>query len=206
MPGRAEVSHEPKFRGRDDGKPTQRSEVPQPSYNFTDKDEKQIALAKAEGIKIPEILMAVCRWAKVGYPVGCTLLHKESYKGENWVGNDPTWMRRQTLQGAQDMTLYEVTKELYMIYRLHVNLPDTKFQAQGMGPTQLTSEGFQLRADFFGGCWLPEKNCMAALGWWREQMDAGLPHVDIAAKYNGSEEYGLHFMELLADWQVAVKP
>ena len=209
MPGRARVSQTPQFKGESNKGRINiaLADVDQPSYQFSTKDQERIQRAREEGILIPEVLMAVTRWAKVTYPVACTLVHKESYKGQNWFGSDPTWMRGIDLKSVtltNGSTLREVTELGYKIYRLHVDLDGDKYQAQGVGPTQLTSFGFQTRADWFGGCWKPEKNLMAALGWWREQMDKGLPQLEIATRYNGSSEYGNEFMELLAFWQEVI--
>lgn len=210
MPGRARVSLIPQFKGEENkGRINiELVDVQNPSYDFSPADQERIEAAREEGILIPEVVMAVSRWAGIAFATGCTLVHKESYKGQNWWGSDPTWMRGLdlksiTIQGGK--TLREVTEIGYKIYRAHVDLDGTEFQAQGCGPGQLTSYGFQSRADWFGGCWKPEKNLMASFGWWREQRDTGKSTQEVASMYNGSETYGEEFMELLGFWQGVIR-
>ena len=76
----------------------------------------------------------------------CALLEKETGGGRNVFGHDPGGA---VVGGA-------VTRETYRTYLDRVRRGVGR--RQGVGPTQLTSAGYQDEADRHGGCWRPNIN------------------------------------------------
>lgn len=109
--------------------------------------------------------------------VAVALLEQESGGGHNVWGSDGVATGGAYVKGA------EVTRDAYLNYR---RLCDAgAIGAQGVGPVQLTSRGYQLQADALGGCWDPRANM--AVGF---RTLAGLMRAQGTANgirsYNGS--------------------
>jgi hypothetical protein len=83
----------------------------------------------------------------VGLDLACAavLLEKESYGGHNVWGSDPVDPGGTYVKGA------EVTRAAYEAYR--AGRKAGRLSAQGVGPCQLTWQGYQDQADNLGGCW-----------------------------------------------------
>jgi Putative peptidoglycan binding domain len=131
---------------------------------------------RAEGVLRPQAVVEEAKRAGLRLPLACALLEKESGKGRNVFGHDPT-----IFVGAG-----EVTRAKYREYKRR-RVASGNRQMQGVGPCQLTWWEFQDAADREGGCWRPEIN-----------MRVGFRHLaalikqhgeaDGARRYNGSGE------------------
>jgi hypothetical protein len=129
---------------------------------------------RAEGVLRPQAVVEEAKRAGLRLPLACALLEKESGKGRNVFGHDPT-----IFVGAG-----EVTRAKYREYKRR-RVASGNRQMQGVGPCQLTWWEFQDTADREGGCWRPEIN-----------MRVGFRHLvalinqhgeaDGARRYNGS--------------------
>ena len=90
--------------------------------------------------------------ADLDIAAAATLLIKESGGGRNVWGHDDVVVAPNTYaKGGL------VTESSYTAYIAAVKAG--RAGRQGCGPTQLTSEPFQQRADDLGGCWRFEINC-----------------------------------------------
>lgn len=86
---------------------------------------------------------------RAGLPLSAAaaLLDKESGKGQNIFGHDPT-----IYAGAG-----KVTKSKYLAYKAARKRSGNRLM-QGVGPCQLTWYATQDAADRIGGCWVPRYN------------------------------------------------
>jgi peptidoglycan hydrolase-like protein with peptidoglycan-binding domain len=129
---------------------------------------------RAEGFLRPQAVVEEAKRAGLRLPLACALLEKESGKGRNVFGHDPT-----IFVGAG-----EVSRAKYREYKKRRVASGNKLM-QGVGPCQLTWWEFQDAADREGGCWRAEVN-----------MRVGFRHLvalvnqhgesDGARRYNGS--------------------
>src|SRR5687767_15700043 len=106
---------------------------------------------RAEGVLRPQAVVEEAKRAGLRLPLACALLEKESGKGRNVFGHDPT-----IFVGAG-----EVTRAKYREYKKR-RVASGNRQMQGVGPCQLTWWEFQDAADREGGCWRPEVNMRVA--------------------------------------------
>jgi hypothetical protein len=123
-----------------------------------------------------------------------TLLEKESSGGDNVWGHDDVDDGGNYVKGDP------VTKEAYKKYK-----HDRKrLGAQGVGPTQLTSPGFQDMADERGGCFDWRVNCLVGFEILAGHIRAKGIHDGFRA-YNGSgpraERYADDAMSKLGVWR-----
>jgi hypothetical protein len=129
---------------------------------------------RAEDVLRPQAVVDEARRAGLRLALACALLEKESGRGRNVFGHDPT-----IFVGAG-----EVTRAKYAEYKRR-RMGSGNRLMQGVGPCQLTWWEFQDTADREGGCWRPEVN-----------MRVGFRHLaalisqhgeaDGARRYNGS--------------------
>ncbi len=119
---------------------------------------------------------------------------KESGGGRNVVGHDAVATGGNYVKGA------EVTKDAYLRYKA----ARARNGSQGVGPTQLTSPGYQDMADARGGAWDWRVNC--AVGF---EILAG--HIgrggmwDGFRRYNGAGAYADDAVRRHAAWDAALK-
>ena len=104
-----------------------------------------------------------------------TLLQLESGGGRNVWGHDGVDTGGIYVKGA------EVTKPVYLKYKARRH----ELGLQGVGPTQLTSAGFQDKADDAGGCWDWRANCATGFGILAAHIDGHGLH-DGFRRYNGA--------------------
>ncbi|TDP91942.1 hypothetical protein EV186_108153 [Labedaea rhizosphaerae] len=104
-----------------------------------------------------------------------TLLELESGGGHNVWGHDGVDTGGIYVKGA------EVTKDVYLKYKARRH----ELGLQGVGPTQLTSAGFQDKADDAGGCWDWRVNCSVGFGILAAHVSGHGLH-DGFRRYNGS--------------------
>ena len=157
-------------------------------------DEEKVERARANGIVDPETAMKVAREVDIPFYILCAYLEQETGGGRNIWGNDDTWMRGIPLRA---FGLEEVTKNSYMIYKLH----RSRFGSQGVGPLQLTHSTIQDEADKNGGCWKPEVNILTGAKLIKSFRDSEGSWHDAARRYNGSESYADHNDELRNKWR-----
>jgi hypothetical protein len=129
---------------------------------------------RAEGFLRPQAVVEEAKRAGLRLPLACALLEKESGKGRNVFGHDPT-----IFVGAG-----EVTRAKYREYKKRRVASGNK-QMQGVGPCQLTWWEFQDAADREGGCWRAEVNMRVG---FRHLVALVNQHgeADGARRYNGS--------------------
>jgi hypothetical protein len=154
---------------------------------------KLVRVLRAHGVVNPVWTIQAAKKAKLPLAYACALLEKETGKGHNVFGHDPT-----IFAGAGI-----VTKAKFLAYRAKRRASGNKLM-QGAGPCQLTWWATQDAADRLGGCWLPLANmtvgftALAAL-IRRYGVQAG------AARYNGSgpkaAAYGKDFAAKAKKWQ-----
>ena len=121
-----------------------------------------------------------------------TMLEKESGGGDNVFGHDPVSTDGIYRYGQP------VTKDVYERYR------DARKRGtippQGVGPTQLTSPGFQDQADAEGGCYDWAVNVRVGFGILAGEIRSGGVRGGFRA-YNGSDAYADDAMQKMAVWQ-----
>jgi hypothetical protein len=108
---------------------------------------KLIERLRAADVLRPHAVVEEARRAGLPLPLACALLEKESGRGRNVFGHDPT-----IFVGAG-----EVTRAKYAEYKRR-RVGSGNRLMQGVGPCQLTWWEFQDTADREGGCWRPEVN------------------------------------------------
>lgn len=111
-----------------------------------------VEIAQANGIVIPQTAWDESQAAGVPYEVTLAMLDQESGGGSNVYGHDGGagyWF-----SGAGT-----VTQANYAVYKAG----RAAHGAQGVGPMQLTSPGYQDAADSLGGCWVPRHNVTEGL-------------------------------------------
>jgi hypothetical protein len=121
---------------------------------------------KAEDVLRPQAVVEEARRAGLRLPLACALLEKESGRGRNVFGHDPT-----IFVGAG-----EVTRSKYAEYKRRRVASGNRLM-QGVGPCQLTWWEFQDSADREGGCWRPDIN-----------MRVGFRHLVALMKQHGESE------------------
>ena len=102
---------------------------------------------RRKGIKMPRRAVEESVRKKCRLACACVLLVKETGGGRNVYGHDPVRCN-DNLKGIP------VTEANYRSYKANRR----RCGAQGVGPLQLTSPGFQDEADRKGGCWKPRVN------------------------------------------------
>lgn len=129
---------------------------------------------RAESVLRPQAVVEEARRAGLRLALACALLEKESGRGRNVFGHDPT-----IFVGAG-----EVTRAKYLEYKRR-RVASGNRQMQGVGPCQLTWWEFQDTADREGGCWRPEINMRVG---FRHLVALISQHgeADGARRYNGS--------------------
>ena len=136
-------------------------------------------------------VVELARAAGLEIAAAATLLEKESGGGHNVWGHDDVPTGGHYVKGA------EVTKDAYLNYKAD----RAQLGAQGVGPTQLTFEGFQDQADDRGGCWDWRVNCAVGFeilaGYMRTE---GGEHGAFLA-YNGATSYADDAVQKLAVWR-----
>lgn len=172
-------------------------------------DQKLVAAMKAAGIVYPADTLrafeATGPNSKSGFSLAacCAMLDQESYGGENLWGHD-LWNARQYPRGAahpaSPLVRDVVTEASYKAYKLRRNMG---MQPQGCGPTQLTSEGYQIEAEHAGGCWVPVHNMTVG---FRLLAELFIEHGPLGAfgAYNGSGPNGTYAhaaVSLMGGWQ-----
>jgi hypothetical protein len=166
----------------------------------------QIEAARANGILHPTTAAMACERSGLEYPAACALLMQETGPtagspggGKNLWGHDPT-----IFIGGGDFG-QPVTAESYAAYQVMRDSFDPP-KCQGVGPTQLTSRGYQDQADRLGGCWKPLINMVVGFGiiaGWRAD---GKSWHDCWLGYSGGKEsYADQMNERLAWWRTKLK-
>lgn len=95
------------------------------------------------GILQPDDVIELAAVVGLELAAAATLLQKESGGGRNIYGHDNVDTGGFYTKGGP------VTEENFTLYRANRK----RLGNQGVGPTQLTSPGFQDEADTLGGCW-----------------------------------------------------
>jgi hypothetical protein len=109
---------------------------------------------KRHGVVIPLVCIGEARRVGLELAVAAAMLMQETGGGRNLFGHDPT-------VAAGWGT---VTRPKYAAYKRLRDARGHGTRCQGVGPTQLTSVGYQDRADAAGGCWRPGPNCRVGFG------------------------------------------
>jgi hypothetical protein len=138
-------------------------------------------------------VVALAGAAKLDLAAAATLLMKETGGGRNVWGNDNVDTGGNYVKGA------EVTQAAYLRYRA----ARTAHNAQGVGPTQLTSASLQDLADQRGGAWDWRVNC--AVGF--EILADGISRLGLRGgfkAYNGADAYAADAMARYAVWNAAL--
>jgi hypothetical protein len=157
-------------------------------------DRRLVNVMRAHGIVYPAITLREARKSGLPLHYACAMLQKETGGGKNEFGHDP--VRPPQIIGGS------VTPWRYAFYRFwrrrgHGN--------QGVGPCQLTSSGFQDRADALGGCHRPGPNMRVGFSTLRALIAAFGPERG-AARYNGSgpaaDAYGADFLRKAHAWRI----
>lgn len=148
------------------------------------------AAMRRRGITDPGLTLRVARAVGLPLAYACTLLELETSGGRNVFGSDPGY------HGPHKGL--PVTQDRYREYRRYA--AETG-EHNGVGYTQLTSEGLQVRADELGGCWRPEPNVRVGFGFLHDLIEeAGSAELGFT-RYNGSPAYGRRALGLAAEWQ-----
>jgi hypothetical protein len=132
-----------------------------------------LKLRKA-GFVYPLITVQEADRTGLSLSAACALLEKESGKGHNVFGHDPT-----IYAGAG-----KVTKGKYITYRTLRRNSGNKLM-QGVGPCQLTWWATQDEADRLGGCWKPRFNMRVGFSNMERLIHLYGNH-DGPRRYNGS--------------------
>lgn len=159
-------------------------------------DEERLAtLLTRNGFQNAQAILAARTAAKLGLPLACAMLSKETGGGQNEWGHDPT-----NFIGGFDHISGKnwgstVTEAAYKAYKAQ----RSSHGNQGVGPCQLTSPGLQDQADAAGGCWVPQHNMAVGFHFLHDLIVLhGLQAGCVA--YNGSgpaaETYGAHLIAL----------
>lgn len=158
--------------------------------------QKLAKLLKAHGVVNPLWTIAAARKAGLPLAYALALIEKESGKGFNLFGHDPT-----IFAGAG-----AVTKAKYLAYRLARRRSGNR-QMQGVGPTQLTWWATQDAADRAGGCEKPLVNMTVGFTALARLIRLHGPEKGAAA-YNGSgpaaAAYGRDFVQKARRWQAVI--
>jgi hypothetical protein len=150
-------------------------------------------ILKAHGIVNPLYTINAARRSKLSLHFACALIEKESGKGHNVFGHDPTIFAGAGL----------VTKPKYLAYRLKRRQSGNR-QMQGVGPCQLTWWATQDTADKLGGCWNPYVNMCIGFAALRSNIQRHGVEKGAAA-YNGigpkAVAYGKDFKQKADRWK-----
>lgn len=158
-------------------------------FTFSGNDQAKIKVAKALGIKIPEIAMIASRYVVFPFRITCAILEIETSGGENiFGGDDSIW------EGHHGKPVTEDAYRHFAIERDHYG------KSQGVGPMQLTFPPLQKQADFIGGCYNPMCNVLTGVdflnGVWTEGDAEGS-----IENWNSRPEYIEKFMNTLTRWR-----
>ncbi len=146
----------------------------------------------AHGIQRATEVVQLAREEGLDLAAAATMLEKESGGGDNVFGHDPV------STGGIYRYGQPVTKDVYERYR--EAREKGKIPPQGVGPTQLTSPGFQDQADAAGGCYDWAVNVKVGFGILAGEIRANGVRGGFRA-YNGSDAYAGDAMQKLAVWQ-----
>lgn len=156
-------------------------------------DNRLVNVMRVHGIVYPAVTMREARTTGLPLHFACAMLEKETGGGKNVFGHDPV-KAPQVIGG-------EVNALRYARYRY---LRRRGYGNQGVGCCQLTSSGFQDRADALGGCHRPGPNMRVGFATLRALIAAYGPERG-AARYNGSgpaaDAYGADFIRKAARWR-----
>lgn len=111
-------------------------------------------IARRRGARFVGIIFDTAHALDMSVPLLLAVVQQET-GFENEYGHDHLPGQRPIWHGRQDKVL--VTEANYKRYRKWRREHGDRF-AQGVGPMQLTSPGYQDLADARGGCWKPEVN------------------------------------------------
>ena len=150
---------------------------------LTTRDRQLAAWLKREGFLRPLLTVAALRNANIKPQTAAALLSKETANGSNIFGCDhgpcgdgPPYCRQNVTE------------------RRAKRLRASDF-SNGVGPTQLTFEGYVDRARRAGGEWKPYVNMVTGFRIFRELFEAEGNSIWGAAKrYNGRAEYANDFV------------
>lgn len=117
------------------------------------RDLRLARLIRANGGRYGLRIVWEARRAGISVSLGCALVEQES-GFRNVFGHD-RGANPNPIQGG------EVTKARYLTYRDYLR---RGYDAQGVGPVQLTYPGYQRQADALGGCWVVRHNIRVGFG------------------------------------------
>jgi hypothetical protein len=150
---------------------------------LTTRDRQLAAWFKREGFVRPLLTVAALRKANIKPQTAAALLSKETGNGSNIFGCD-----HGPCGDAPPYCRQNVTE------RRAKRLRGSRLR-NGVGPTQLTFEGYVDRARRAGGEWKPYVNMATGFGIFRELFEAEGDSIWAAAKrYNGRAEYANEFV------------
>jgi hypothetical protein len=135
-------------------------------------------IARANGAHFVTLIFDSAHKHNVSVPLALALFEQET-GFENEYGHDRTAPGRPPIWHGKEgkvLVTEDNYKTGYLPFRRRTNL------AQGVGPGQLTSPGFQDLADRRGGCWKPEVNIDVSL-----EILAG--HITALGTFNGIGAY-----------------
>lgn len=146
----------------------------------------------AHGIQRATEVVALAAAAGLELAAAATMLEKESGGGDNVFGHDEVSTDGIYRYGQP------VTKDVYERYREARKAG--RIPPQGVGPTQLTSPGFQDQADAAGGCYDWAVNVKVGFGILAGEIRSSGIRGGFRA-YNGSDAYAADAMQKLAVWE-----
>lgn len=155
--------------------------------------QRLVALLRAHGVVNPLYTLQAAGKAKLPLAYALACIEKETGKGHNVFGHDPT-----IYVGAGT-----VTRAKYTAYK-RARVASGNRMMQGVGPCQLTWWSTQDAADRIGGCWHPLYNMTVGFTALAALIRKYGPEKGAAA-YNGSgpaaAAYGRDFMVKARRWQ-----
>jgi len=151
----------------------------------------------AHGIQRATEVVKLAEAVGLELAAAATMLEKESGGGDNVFGHDPV------ATGGIYRYGQPVTKDVYLRYR--DARKKGRIPPQGVGPTQLTSPGFQDQADDEGGAFDWEVNVKVGFGILAGEIRNNGVRGGFRA-YNGSDAYAADAMQKLAAWQSRLGP
>lgn len=145
---------------------------------LTSRDRQLAGWFKREGFLRPLLTVAALREANIKPQTAAALLSKETTDGSNVFGCDHGACGDAPPYCRQNVTEHRARR-----------LRDSDL-SNGVGPTQLTFEGYVDRARRAGGEWKPYVNMLTGFRIFRELFEAEGDSIWGAAKrYNGGGEY-----------------
>lgn len=145
------------------------------------------------GIQRVGDVIAVAAEKNLEVAAACTLLELESFGGLNVWGNDGVSTGGVYVKGSL------VTRDSYLAYKLR----RATLGAQGVGPCQLTSFGYQDAADNLNGCFDWMSNARIGFGILAGFLGKYSDHGGFLA-YNGGSAYADKAMPILTTWRARV--